>query len=111
MLHNILAWDAEDPLGLLLANAIRNVLEYHLGLLAAEDEASLRQAFEGRLVLPGLVWHLLPLELVALARRVDGHESPSILDARAKTVELDDLVLGVHRRHVLLFALSVGAWR
>jgi len=111
MLDDILRRDPEDPVGLVLTDIVWNILEDHLSLLATQDQATVCEALEHRLILASLIRHLLPLELIALTCWVDCHEPPCVLDACTKTLKLDDLELGVHRRHILLLALSEGARR
>mmetsp|Transcript_39618 Transcript_39618/g.60625 ORF Transcript_39618/g.60625 Transcript_39618/m.60625 type:complete len:572 (+) Transcript_39618:2645-4360(+) len=111
VLNDVLRRNLEDPVGLVLANLVGCILEDHLGLLAAEDDALLGQALEDRLVLPGFILHLFPLELVPLARRVNSHETTSILDVGTQAFKLDNLEFSVDRGHVLFALLSVAARR
>mmetsp|Transcript_8825 Transcript_8825/g.8171 ORF Transcript_8825/g.8171 Transcript_8825/m.8171 type:complete len:265 (-) Transcript_8825:7664-8458(-) len=113
-LDDFLLVDLEEPVGLVLADVVGGVFEDHLELLAAEDDALHGEALEHGLQLLGLIRDLLPLELVALVRRVHSHEALGVLDVRPQTAELYDLVLVVGDAvllFVLLFPLHVRTGR
>ena len=83
VLNNVLSGDLEDPLGFVLSNCIWGIFEDHFSFLAAQNQPTLSETLEHRLILASLVRNFGPLELVSLSCWVDCHESPSVLDAGA----------------------------
>lgn len=110
MLNNILCWNFENPLGFMLSDSVWGIFKDHFSFLATKNESTLCETFENRFILASLVRNFLPFELIALSCWVDCHESPCILNASAKTFELNNFELRVDRSHIFLLAIPEATW-